>query len=123
MISLMRFLQASQTNLARVRENSYLILAILSASGIRLLPVILFWPYAVGFDTTALYIPAMLKGPPTLDAVFTYPGLHFLILWSAYQVGRQPFLILDTFGVLLQAGLAFSSYLYARTTVSLDKRL
>ena len=107
---------------ARLGENSYPILALLLATGIRLLPVALSWPYAVGWDTTALYIPAMLHGPPTLNSVFTYPGLHFLILWSAYQVGRQPFLILDTLGILLQSGLALSSYLYARTIVSLDKK-
>src|SRR3989442_10602265 len=87
-ISFISFLRWISVNphMARLRENSYPILALLLAIGIRLLPVILSWPYAVGFDTTALYIPAMINVPPDLHTVFTYPGFHFLILWALYKL-------------------------------------
>src|SRR3989442_7985594 len=120
-ISLMSFLRDTSRfdPVSKLRENSYPILALLVATGIRLLPVILSWPYPVGFDTTALYIPLMLKGPPTLNAILTYPGLDSPIFWSAYQLIRQPFVILSAFGVFFQAGLALSSYVYARKIIPL----
>ena len=123
-ISLMSFLRDTSRfdPVSKLRENSYPILALLVATGIRLLPVILSWPYPVGFDTTALYIPLMLKGPPTLNAILTYPGLDSPIFWSAYQLIRQPFVILSAFGVFFQAGLALSSYVYARKIIPLSKK-
>src|SRR5438093_2994313 len=99
------------------------ILAVMIAIVVRLIPVAASWPYAVGFDTNALYIPAMINGPPDLHTVFTYPGLHFLILWGLYKLYPQPFLILDFLGIGLQASLAFASYMYARKVVSLTKKL
>ena len=85
-----------------------MVLSVLLAIGFRLLPVIASWPYAVGFDTTALYVPLMVSGPPSAYAIFTYPGLNSLIIWVGYQLEKQPFLILDSIALILQAGLAFS---------------
>lgn len=102
--------------------NSYALIAFLFGIGIRSIPVVLAWPYAVGFDTNALYIPLMLKGPPSLAAVFSYPGLNSLLIWLGYQLFGQPFVVLDSFGVILQGALGWSSFLYARSVVTLEKK-
>ena len=112
----------AQRLLSRFRANLYMVFSVLLAMGFRLLPVIASWPYAVGFDTTALYVPLMLSGPPSPYAIFTYPGLNSLIVWVSYQLEKQPFLILDSIALVLQAGLAFSAYTYARSVVFLDKK-
>ena len=112
----------AQRLLSQCRANLYMVLSVLLAIGFRLLPVIASWPYAVGFDTTALYVPLMVSGPPSAYAIFTYPGLNSLIIWVGYQLEKQPFLILDSIALILQAGLAFSAYTYARSVVFLDEK-
>lgn len=105
-----------------ILSNNYALMAFALGAGIRAIPVVLAWPYSVGFDTTALYIPLMLKGPPSLDAILTYPGLNSLLVWSGYQLFRQPFFVLDFFGAILQGALAWSSYVYGRSVVILEKK-
>ena len=102
--------------------NVFLILTMLVAVVVRLVPVVLSWPYAVGFDTNALYIPAMIKGPPDIQTIFTYPGLHFLVLWVLYRIYPQPFVILDVLGVFLQGTLALSLYLYVKRAILLSNK-
>ena len=57
---------------AAIVANFYPILAFMVAALVRTLPAVAAWPYAVGFDTNALYIPAMLGRPPSLNLIFEY---------------------------------------------------
>ena len=103
-------------------SSNYALMAFALGIVIRVIPIVLSWPYSVGFDTTALYIPLMLRGPPSLNAILTYPGLNSLLIWSGYQLFRQPFFVLDFFGAILQGALALSSYVYARSVVISEKK-
>lgn len=108
---------------ARWDPNLYSVLVVILAIGIRALPIVASWPYALGFDTTALYVPLMLGGPPSPYSIFTYPGFHSAVVWFVYQLLKQPFLVLDSIAIFLQGALALSTFYYARLILSFDKKI
>lgn len=99
------------------------VLLVLIASLLRLIPVILAWPYPVGFDTNAFYLPGIFQGVPSLYTIFVSAQLNQFLLSSIYLLYPHPFVILNAFSIVLQAALAESIYLYARKVTKLDLRL
>jgi len=91
----------------------YPILAGLLALLVRLIPVILSWPYPAGFDTTAYYLPLMVKGIPDLTWVFHNFSLQQLVLSLMYVAYPNAFVNLSVFAILLQIGLSLSVYSYS----------
>jgi hypothetical protein len=99
----------------------YPLFLLLIAVTLRLIPVILAWPYPVGFDANAFYLPGMFQGVPSLYSVFFSAQFNQLILSFVFLLYPHPFVILDVVSVALQAMLALSIYLYARTVTKLGR--
>lgn len=77
------------------------------------------WPFPLGFDTNAYYLPEMLQGIPNLITVFRTAQLNLLILSSLYKLYPHPFVILNVVGIALQSGLGISLYFYCTKVVKL----
>ncbi|MDH2900241.1 MAG: hypothetical protein PXY39_04660, partial [archaeon] len=92
----------------------YGLLAVAAAALLRTIPVIIAWPYPVGYDTTAFYIPAMEAAFPSVQQLFTQGSLLSVIMILFYRIYSNPFVIDDAFGIAIQAILAYSVYVYAR---------
>jgi len=99
------------------------ILAVVIAAIFRAVPVLIAWPYPVGYDTTTAYIIQMVRPIPSLYFVFSQQGLHAVILSAVYDVYPHPFVILDAFAVAAQALLALEIYAYSRKVAGLDAGL
>jgi hypothetical protein len=97
----------------------YSLIVILTSATIRTIPTILAWPYPLGYDTIASYIPWMSHTSPTLYEVFSSASLLQLILRAVYQVYPNAFLILNVFAICLQVCLSFSIYIYATRVAKL----
>jgi len=101
----------------------YPALTVFIALVVRLIPIILAWPYPTGFDTTAYYLPRMIIGIPSLSVIFYLAQLHQWILSSTYRVFPNPFLILNVVAMILQASLSLSFYAYAKKVLELSEKL
>lgn len=101
----------------------YGLLAVTAAALLRTMPVILAWPYPVGYDTTAFYIPAMEAAFPSLQQLFTQGSLLPAIMILFYRIYSNPFVIDDAFGIAIQAILAYSVYVYARKVPELKPQI
>lgn len=98
----------------------YPVLSMAVAACMRSIPVLMAWPYAVGFDTTAYYLPQMLDGiPSNFLRVFKGTELNQVLLSALYSLYPHPFLILNAMAISLQAGLAVSLYFYCLKVVRL----
>jgi hypothetical protein len=96
------------------------LLAVLAAAILRVIPVILAWPFPVGYDTTAFYIPLMVQPQfPSLHQFFAGALLLQIILMIFYRIYPNPFGILNAFAIVLQSLLAFSVFVYGRRVAQL----
>ncbi len=103
------------------RSISYPASLALIASLIRLIPIIIAWPFPVGFDTNAFYLPWMFQTfPSTLGELFKDTLLSQLFMNGVYLIYPHPFGILNAFGIFFQVALALCVYLYARKVVRLS---
>ena len=84
--------------------------------------MILAWPYPAGFDTTAYYLPSMVKGIPDLGWVFHFFSLQQLLLSLMYMAYPNAFVNLNIFAVVVQVGLSLSVYSYALKVQELGER-
>jgi hypothetical protein len=102
----------------------YALAALLGAALLRLVPVILVWPYPVGFDTTAYYIPYMLQNAfPSLLEIFRQFVLIQLVLKILYAIYPHPFVLLDGLAIVLQVALTLSVYVFAIRVAKLKPQL
>ena len=101
----------------------YGLLAVAAAALLRTIPVILAWPYPVGYDTTAFYIPAMEAAFPSVQQLFTQGSFLSVIMILFYRIYSNPFVIDDAFGIAIQAILAYSVYVYARKVPELKPQI
>jgi hypothetical protein len=101
----------------------YPLVLVALASLLRSIPIIIAWPYAVGFDTNASYLAWMYEGfPNSVSLLFRDTLLSQVFMNFIFLIYSNPFEILNAFAIIFQAGLALSVYLYARSVAKLGKR-
>jgi len=114
MQAIARFTRIISASLAKTKFG---LLAFAVTFGVRALPEILAWPYAIGYDTIGSYIPFMLDWGSGNYATFTPSTggwLLYSILGLAYSFARiDPILIAKTTGPLLYGLLGLSEYYFA----------
>jgi hypothetical protein len=94
--------------------------AVTAAALLRSVPVVLAWPYPVGYDTTAFYIPSMVQAQfPSLHEFFAGGMLFQTTLMIFYRIFPSPFGLLDGFAIAIQAILAASIFIYATKVAEL----
>jgi hypothetical protein len=116
---------ASKFNFKPIPSSSvgYPILLVIIAAAVRSIPVVIAWPYAVGFDTNASYLPWMILGfPNSILLLFRDTVLSQIFMNAVYAIYPHPFEILDAFGIFFQAALTLSVYLYARKAAKMSDR-
>ncbi|MHB1907358.1 MAG: hypothetical protein ACYCQJ_00650 [Nitrososphaerales archaeon] len=106
-----------------VKNNPYPLMVLLLAGLFRAVPVIIAWPYPVGYDTTASYVIQMIRPIPNLYVIFSEQALHQLILSTAYSIFRYPFILLNGFAVIVSAILSLAVFVYARKVANFDPKL
>ena len=83
---------------------------------VRSIPEILAWPWPIGFDPIAFYVPWIMKGRPlNLGLIEMLKGtrLFSLLALAANSLIRDPILTVKVLGPILYAFLGLSMYLFA----------
>jgi hypothetical protein len=101
----------------------YFILCVIAAAALRSIPVVLGWPYAVGYDTNSAYLSSMVQGLPTFYDVFVRTMFQQVLLSLLYMAFPHPFAILNIFAITLQVVLAGSIFLYSRVVVKFPPKI
>ncbi len=106
------------------KRSNFLLPLISTAIGglFRLLPVVLSWPFPIGYDTTATYIIQMIKPLPNFYLIFGQQDLHAVLLSFFFHLYPSAFSVLNFFAVGISAILALEIYAYALTVSKLEPR-
>ena len=95
----------------------YSILAFSIPLIVRSIPEILAWPWPIGFDPIAFYVPWIMKGYPlNLGLIEMLKGTRLfpLLALAANSLIRDPILTVKVLGPILYSFLGLSMYLFAR---------
>ncbi len=106
-----------------MRENStaYQLLAVLIPLGIRLIPEAISYPYPIGFDTIAYYIPIILSRLALRASVLDYLEgtiLPYLPLTGAYLLLGDAISAMKIVPAVLLGMLGWSAYLVGRRSLN-----
>jgi len=93
----------------------FLAASTLTALVVRTIPEILSWPYPLGFDTVAYYLPTMIRGTYVnlSFAAFRSRGFFYWTITILYKALGDPFVTIKVLGVSLYAAFALTVYLYS----------
>ncbi len=101
---------------ALLKKNKYLLAAFIIPLLVRSIPVILSWPYPIGFDTIG-YIPLIQKGWVfSLGPIgfLKTTGMFYAVAALPYGLTNDAVAVVNVLGPLLLGALCVMMYLYAR---------